>query len=217
VTDVLLTLQGRPLEVAVRECLEALPEQGRGRSLRMLLSSALAQPFLFGPMQGLRGRQETQAVARVTARSACSIEGDCEVALEGDPRAGAVLATAVTTAAIDGIYLVAKQMGVKIKSVRPVWAVAIERAASEKHQTPVLCCRDPDGLVLLADSGSHWLHASVHEPAPTSDGELQGLLRRALLSLDVGTEGCLLAEGTPPAVGAGAHFNFRTARLAAQP
>jgi hypothetical protein len=211
-----IALDGRPLEEAVRQSFAVLPSVAKRTPLTVLLSGALAQPFVFGPVQGLRGWREAHAAATAAAPSACDIDAACQVSVQGDPRTTAALTTAVANATLDTLYAVAAGRGLKVRSVRPLWAVAIERAGAAARQATMFACRDRDALIVLSDDGQQWRHASVHRPAP---GDLQALLRRTMMGLDLEAGHCVLADVTSEFAtgGAGPTFQCSTLELESRP
>jgi hypothetical protein len=216
VSEILIALDGRPLDEAVRRSFAALPSAGKRAPLTVLLSGALAQPFVFGPVQGLRGWREALAAATAAAPSVCDIDAECQVSVQGDPRSTAALATAVKTATLDAIYAIAADLDLKVRSVRPVWALAIERAGADAEQATMLACRDSDALTVLADDGQQWRHASVHQPAPS---DLHALLRRTMTGLDMDAGRSMLVDvRSALATGdAGAAFECSTLDLESRP
>jgi hypothetical protein len=194
VSEVFIALDGRPLDEAVRQSFAGLPSSGARRPVTVLLSGALASPFLFGPIAGLRGKREAHAAAKAAAMTACGIGAACLVTLESDPRSAPALVTAVAEATVQSVYDTATELGLKVRSIRPVWAVAIARAGEAAAQATTFACRDADALVLLADDGQRWQHASVYHPAQSDDTVLRALLRRTTMALDLEGVRCVLAE-----------------------
>lgn len=197
---VIVEQQARSANEAVSAALGALPRAGSGADLCILLSSALAKPFLFGPIAGLSGWREAHAAACAAAPQRCGVAENCTVVLDNDPAAGTVLATAVANETMDAIRDVARRLRVQVRSVRPAWAWAMDQSSALLGEAQVFACRDADGVVLLADIDSSWrLAASHHGPAVESDG-LEALIRRATLSLEqqVAAAACASVVAHPP-------------------
>ena len=215
-SEVFIALDGRPLEDAVRLSFATLPAAARRAPVTVLLSGALARPFVFGPVKGLRGWREAHAAATAAAASACDVDAACQVALQGDARSTAALATAVETATLNAVYALATGRGLRVRSVRPVWAVAIERAGAAVKQASTFACRDPDALVVLADDGQQWRNASVHRPAPR---DLHALLRRTTMGLDLDARSWVVVDVSmePAAGAAGPTFTSSTLDLESPP
>ena len=191
---VLVSLQGRSLEDAVEQCLRgaAADASTHGRALSVWLSGALARPFLFGPVSGLRGWNEGHEAAQSTASHACGIDGPCRVVLESDPSAQAVVATAVQEETLHAIYRVAAALRLRIKSIRPAWAEAIDAAPRASRDASLLVCRDVDSLTLLGLNGNRYELASTYAPQP-GVVEVDSLLQRMRLSHDVPAQATLEA------------------------
>lgn len=182
-TAVLLSLQGRTLQDAIEQSLRGASTgtPGRGRALSVWLSGALARPFLFGPVRGLNGWAEAQQAAQGAASQACGIEGPCRVVLEDDPSEHAVLATAVQQEAIESIHRLAAQLRVRIKSIRPAWAEAIDAAPAALRGASVMVCRDADSLTLLGLRDGRYDLASTYAPRPAA-AEIDRLMQRLWLA-----------------------------------
>lgn len=192
---VLLSLQGRSLQDAVEQCLRgaAADPTKRGQALSVWLSGALARPFLFGPVSGLRGWAEGHEAAQSMAAQACGFDGPCRVVLESDPSAQAVLATAVQEETLRSIYSVAAALRLRVKSIRPAWAEAIDAAPSASKGARLLVCRDVDSLTLLGLQGDRYELASTYAPHPGA-AEIDGLLQRLRLSRDLPAQATLEAS-----------------------
>ena len=182
-TAVLLSLQGRKLQDAIEQSLRGAiaGTPGRRRALSVWLSGTLARPFLFGPVRGLNGWAEAQQAAQGAASQACGIEGPCRVVLEGDPAERAVIATAVQQEAIESIYRLAAQLRVRIKSIRPAWAEAIDAAPAALRGASVMVCRDADSLTLLGLRDGRYDLASTYAPRPAAV-EMDRLMQRLWLA-----------------------------------
>lgn len=183
-TAVLVSLEGRSLDEAIERCLGAAltAVPARKPALSVWLSGALARPFVFGPVQGLRGWHETHQAAATLATQLCGIDGPCRVVLEGDPSAHTVLGTAVQEATLDALYRAAATLRVRLRSIRPAWAEAMTSTALAS--TSLLACRDADSLTLLGLHANHYDLASTYAPRPSA-AETGSLLRRLQLARDL--------------------------------
>ena len=119
-TDILVTLEGRSLRGAVEQCLRTALERNPAGAQQVCvwLSGALARPFMFGPVAGLRGWREAHRAAEAAASAAGEFDGPCTVFLEGDPGLQTVLATAVARDTFDSVYEIATSLRVRVRSIR---------------------------------------------------------------------------------------------------
>jgi hypothetical protein len=198
ILDLCLSLEGRgPSEAIEALLLEAgkTPRRWRRQPLRVWLSGALARPFLFGPMTGLRGWRESQAAAAALASSATGLIGPCAAELESDPAVGAVLATAVEQSVLDALHTRAQTNRLRVVSIRPMWTRAIE-SASRGHEQQLLCCRDADALTVLAFRTETVVFAATYSPAP-DEAESARLLRRLRASLGFADDEVFEAQTMP--------------------
>jgi hypothetical protein len=186
VKAVLVSLDGRPLKEAIGQCLRGAfaGTPAGGRALSVWLSGALARPFLFGPVRGLRSWNETNEAAESVAREAFGIDGPWHVVLENDPSSHCVLGTAVLQATIDEIYRTATALRLDVRSTRPAWAEAIDAMPAAMAGATLLSFRDADSLTLLGMRRDEFDLASTYMPCPGAD-EIESLLRRLHLSRDL--------------------------------
>jgi hypothetical protein len=195
-THLTLSLEGRDPAAAIDALMRSRQESGRRwwkRPVHVWLSGALARPFLFGPVSGLKGWREACAAAAALAPAACGLSGPCEVFLETDPADGPVLATAVEQSLLDALHAHARVARLRVASIRPVWARAVDDAAFEKEQALLLCGRDADALTVLAFRGKQVTFAATYAPAPDAANSLL-LLRRLRASTGLGVDQVLAAE-----------------------
>jgi hypothetical protein len=184
-----LTLDGRDLGVAMNAMWELAPRPAsrwRRQALCVWLSGKLARPFVFGPIQGLKGWREAHDAAAASAQESCGLEGPCVASLESDPRTSATLATAVEAGLIEALERGARERRYRLASIRPAWALACEPTewvAAEGAE--LLCVGESDALTVLAGTASQTLFAATYAPPPT-DSDLNGLLQRLMVSVGVG-------------------------------
>jgi hypothetical protein len=211
ITHLMLTLEGREQRVAIDALFEGLPRRRwRGTAVTVWLSGALARPFLFGPIAGLKGWREAHEAATIMAPSACGLQGPCQVALEADPSRGAVLCTAAERSLLDALREAAKQRALRLAHVRPAWALLgdSDSAAADR----MLCVRDVDALTVLAKIDGGWVMAATYSPAPAAAGPL---LRRLQASTALTGERVALTEVLPPQ--SGQVPSLRLAEVVAEP
>lgn len=194
-TAVIVTLGGRSQQDAILHGLQrhAQSTRARGRAVSVWLSGALARPFLFGPVQGLRGWSEVNSAAQSAARQACGIDEPCQVVLEGEPSMHRVLGTAVRVETVDAIHRTAASLGLRVKSIRPAWAEVIDSAPAARFNASLLVCSDEDAVTLLGQHEGRFDLASTYVPRPGVD-EVEGLVRRMQLSRDLAPKAMLMAS-----------------------
>jgi hypothetical protein len=186
---VVVELRGRTMADAVAQSLQAL--RGETAKVEVLLSGALARPFMFGPVAGLKGWHESHAAARAAAPALSGIEAGCEVRLECDPSSEPALATAVGTLTLDAVYAAADSLGVTVSSIRPLWAWALEVQTAKSAETPraaglsTIVVTDVDSTVLIVHQAQKWRYASSQVPALSWEQDLIAWLRRVQLEHDL--------------------------------
>jgi len=159
---------------------------GRGLrrpGLRVWLSGALARPFVWGPVQGLTGWREVELAAQAAAPDATGLAAPCAVSLDESPSPAAALVVAMEQHVVASIVAAANEAGVRIVSIRPWWALALERQAREAAGPIVI--RDTDALTVLAASDDDvWRLAHSYVPQPSED-QTPSLLDRLFLSANL--------------------------------
>lgn len=162
--------------------------------MQVWLSGALARPFVFGPIAGLKGWREAHDAAAAAAPTACGLQGPCASALEADPSAGPALAIAVELWLLDSIRAAASARRLRIASIRPAWARATEsHGQGSDASDSMLCCREPAALTVLASRAGTWTFAATYAPAPSAE-EQERLLHRLQASLGFDAEHMMLSE-----------------------
>lgn len=180
---------GAAIDVSM-DGLAATRRAWRPRPLHVWLSGALARPFVFGPVAGLKGWREAHEAAAAAAPMTCGLQGPCAAVLEADPSAQPALGTAVEVSLLDSIHGAARARGLRVVSIRPAWANATEspgRVGSASDQ--MLCCREPTALTVMALRAGRWTFAATYTPSPSA-GEEERLLNRLQASLGIGA-GCV--------------------------
>jgi hypothetical protein len=138
------------------------------------------------------------------APAECGLTGPCVAWVESDPGVGPSMATAADLALILALEKAAQEEGVKIASVRPIWASATERAGRKFAGNALLACRDEDALTLLAWVSAQASFAASYVPAPARDDQAL-LLQRMQVSNGIEAEAVHRAQltaqaGAPPSV-----------------
>jgi hypothetical protein len=161
--------------------------------LHVWLSGGLARPFVFGPVVGLNGWREAQEAAQALAPAACGITAPCTARVETDPSSTRALATAVSTALIDGLHDATRTRKLRIASVRPWWARVTEDARLTQNNGLLLCCRDEATLTALAWRGQEVAFAATY---PTTSGahDDAALMRRLQSSLGIADDNVAIAR-----------------------
>jgi hypothetical protein len=162
--------------------------------VQVWLSGALARPFVFGPVAGLKGWREAHDATAAAASIACGLQGPCSAVLEADPSVGPALAIAVELAVLDNIHAAAGARHLRIASIRPAWARATEsRGRGGGAGDSMMCCREPAALTVMASRAGNWTFAATYAPAPSAE-EQERLMHRLQASLGIGAEHMMLNE-----------------------
>lgn len=151
---------------------------------RVWLSGALARPFKFGPVSGLRGWAEAQQAAAAVAPVECGLTGPCVAWVETDPATAPAMATAADVALIDAIERATAEAELRIVSIRPAWALATERAGRELGRDALLAIRDADALTMLGWVDARASFAATYAPAPAEEAR-GALLQRVQVSVGI--------------------------------
>jgi hypothetical protein len=188
---------GHNAAAALEAMLAKAAERGRRawwpEPLHIWLSGGLARPFVFGPVVGLNGWREAQEAAQALASAASGIAAPCTARVETDPTSTRALATAVSTALIDGVYDATRTRKLRLASVRPWWARVTEDARLAQNNDLLLCCRDEAVLTALAWRGQEVVFAATY---PTSSGTHDDatLIRRLQSSLGIADDNVAIAR-----------------------
>jgi hypothetical protein len=162
------------------------------KTAHVWVSGALARPFIFGPVTGLKGWREAHQAAAAAAPAACGLAGPCTVVLEADPSAGPVLATAMDVQALRGIESAAHARGLRMASIRPAWTLATELRGLGATGNVMLGCREHGALTVLCWRDGAWMFAATSAPVPTADQQQQ-LMGRLHVSLGLNADDIMQA------------------------
>ncbi len=152
----------------------------RRPALRIWLSGAYAQPFLVGPIEGLRRWNEAVALADAAALDATGLSDPCRVVLEDWPGEHAALATAVPAAILEHIGLQTRQAGLAIQSIRPWWCRPVEQLSVQSVDDAIVI-EDSDALTMLREQAGRLVLARSYAPRPPAD-QLEPIVARTALS-----------------------------------
>jgi hypothetical protein len=158
-------------------------------SVRLWLSAALARPFVLEPVQGVVSHLEVSALALARAPAATGLAAACLVSVDAsNPGQGPKLAAAMPADLHAAVMLAAKRARVRIKSMRPWWALALEQACQlQGRGLQMLVLRDTDASLLLAETAGQWARADAYLPQPTPEEE-RALAARYALAQGLGSE-----------------------------
>ena len=155
-----------------------------GRRVRLWLSGALARPFMFGPVAGLRRWAEANDVAASMASDATGLIGPCAIWLDDWRPDAPCLAVAMNRSLLDAIETSAAEHGLRIASIRPWWTAVLGAALQTPEAPRCLTIEDSDALVLL--SGSELMFGTAVAYAPRPDAQqTEALLARGLLAAGI--------------------------------
>lgn len=170
-------LEGR-LAQCVDAAAKAWPRRGlRGAPVKVWVSGALARPFLLGPVAGLKGGAEIRGFAQSQVLDATGWDQSCQVRLEGDVTKGRVLATAMPAAVHARIEALVQRAKLRLVSLRPWWAGALDQALAAQPGLEMLVVEEPESLVMLAGQQGTWSMVEVLMPKPSPDEALRAVRR----------------------------------------
>lgn len=176
----------------------------RKASVALWLSGGLARPFLCGPVAGLAGWDEAEAMAIGTAPDATGFGVPCHVRLEDWPGEASALGTAIDAVIAQAVVDVARARRLAWRSVRPRWAGLLDEALARHALVSLIACAEADALTILGGSTgvqdgatNEFELAATYAPAPAADRS-RALWNRTVLSRDVRPEDTWFAQvGTP--------------------
>lgn len=166
----------------------------RKRALDIRLSGALARPFLFQAVDGLKSWKEASKVAATLAAEATGLMGPCAVWLD-DWRPGQhCVAVAIELALREQIEQIARNAGLRLTVLRPWWTEAIDLTRALPEGTAkLLVARDADSLTVLTgerDAGYSTVATYAPRPAPV---QARALVTRAAMAANIAVEGIVSA------------------------
>lgn len=193
----------------VEAAAKAWPRRGLRRTpVQVWVSGGLCRPFLLGPVAGLKGADEVRSFAQSQVADATGWDQPCEVRFEGDVTKGVVLATAMPTAVHARIEAVMAGAQLRLVSLRPWWAGALNQALQQQADLKMVVIDEPESLALLAGQGDDWDLADVFAPRPSADEAIRTVHRlsaggsvqpeqSAWLRLGAGSAGALWPAAEP--------------------
>ena len=152
--------------------------------VRIWLSGSLARPFVFEPPDGLKNAAEAHALAQARAGDATGLAGPCAVWLSQAAVGQAQLAVALDMAGRSALMSAAELAKVKVVSIRPWWAQALNQALARQPDLALLAAEDSEALTLLVCRGDVWVAADAYAPKPMQ-AELEPLVKRRLFAADL--------------------------------
>jgi len=161
--------------------------------VRLWLSGALARPFLCGPVSGMNRWTEVIELARSTAAESTGIDALCSVTVEHWPHPRPSLAVAVATATLDAVERAAREHRVALRSVRPWWALALERSSTVASGARLMAMTDTDAMTVLGEHDDGLHTASGYMPGPSAE-HADRLLARLALTAGVAADAVVRVE-----------------------
>ena len=163
-------MAGDSVEDCWRRAIESLvPAKWRKRRIDLVLSGALARPFMMSPVAGLRSWREAEQVAASLASDATGLAGPCEVWLGDWSPDRASLVVAIDISARQLIEAAARELGVRLAGLRPWWATALRQASQRMPVTRLLAAEDTDALTILTGEDEGFGTATTYAPCPHPD------------------------------------------------
>jgi len=175
-----------------KETLSRLPRsrmllRGLRPTVKVWLSGFWARPFVLELPSGLKS-SEWSIVAAARAAAEVGFDVNCSVKVQSPQGVGAGsgsrgLAVAVPLGLLTALMEGAKSAGVRLKSIRPWWAGALDEVLQDGKPLELFSAADTDSVVLLVGSSDSWMLATTSSPRPF-DQDLERWYRRQSLSLD---------------------------------
>ena len=165
------------------QAISPLSESNAGRmSLDVLLSGALARPFIFEPVAGLRRWREAVEVASAMAPEATGLASPCTVWLDDWVPGERCVGVAMERALRDRIETLVEERRWTLSALRPAWSQAID-AARTKFGGPVraLAIDDWDSMTLLSYTEGVCTGAATYAPKPDAS-QARAILTRAAMA-----------------------------------
>lgn len=198
-------------ERATQHLLERTSRTFRKWTLDIQLSGALARPFLFQAVDGLRSWKEASKVAATLAPEATGLIGPCAVWLDDWRPGQRCVAVSLELAQREQIEQIVRDAGLRLTELRPWWTGAIDltRTLTEGH-AKLLVARDPDSLtVLTCDGDAGYLAVATYAPRP-APLQARALVTRAAMAANVAAEEVVsVGLGESPAFEAECHVPRR--------
>ena len=169
---------------AVEVLAQAEPRKRR-RRVAVWLSGALARPFMFRPVQGLRRWSEALQVAAGLAPDATGLNGPCEVWLDDWIPDRPCIAVAVERELRDAIEAAARNSRVRLTALGPWWVAALNDSVQKHPESAnLVAINEPDALTVVSGRGGRFDSAASFAPRPEPN-QIEALLTRTLLSADL--------------------------------
>ncbi len=181
------------------------PRRWQRTRLRVWLSGALARPFVVLPVGGLRNWREALAAAAAKAADETGWAEPAAVWLDSLPRQHPALGVAAAAPTVEALKRTAGRAGVRLLSIRPWWALALDEVRASGEDFDLLAAEDTDALVLLSAGGEQWREAAAYAPAPVAE-QAEAVVQRRAMAQGVGVERMRRARLSMP----GADGTFRS-------
>ncbi len=150
----------------------------RGCRVQAFVSGAISRPFLMPQVAGAQGASDWAAVATAVVKTSTGLPSDSAVWMD-DGQSSPRLAVAMHSTWKQGIE---RTCGSKLESLKPWWALALDRARAGGDARHGLAVFDSDELVLLVAEGATYVAAQTYA---LRDESADSLLRRALITNDL--------------------------------
>lgn len=151
--------------------------------VRVWISGALLRPFVVEPLAGLSGKREAIEVARARAAEATGLTEPCSVWLDSTDPSKPRMAVAYSDKLVSALVDAAKSTKVKLLTVRPWWALALDEALEHKPDTVIFAAEDVDSTTVLVSQADQWLVAETSCPPPEGS-RLEAIIARRAFSAD---------------------------------
>lgn len=150
--------------------------------VRVWMSGALLRPFIVEPLAGSSGEREAMAVATARAAEATGLAESASVWLDSTYASKPRMAVAYSDNLVAALIDAATSRKLKLLTVRPWWALALDEALQHKPNLVVFAAEDVDSTTVLVSQADRWLVAETSCPPPLGS-RLQAIIaRRAFLA-----------------------------------
>lgn len=178
---------------------------GRPRNgLRVWLSGFHARPFLMAKVDGVTSHVELQALARAQVAEATGLDEACRLWLQEPPAAGDTLVVAMPEALLAALQSAVHQSGMKLRSVRPWWAGALDEQLERGESPCIFVAEEHDAYTLLATEEGAWTVAETSLPA-ADPLQVDDWVRRLAVGMSAAVDQVARVKAVPQSIG-GAGF-----------
>ena len=184
--------------------------------VRLWLSGALARPFVLVRPVGIKSDAELKLLAQAQAGRITDLLGPAALWLSNPGKSGLTLVAAMDLAVRDALVEAASKAGVRLQSMRPLWASLLIEVVSTTRSVQLLAAEDPDALTVIVSQDEQWVTADSYVPRP-EQAPRQALVARRMIAANVPVEAAVFVSGAVGAAAAAANTWLAAQWTAAEP